>query len=55
MGGLTHYASGQAAVYYGSGEISLNKLWKQGVYMSAVNFLIYGTIGMGWWKFIGLY
>ena len=55
MGGLTHYASGQAAVYFGAGEISLNKLWKQGLYMSAVNFFIYGTVGMTWWKFIGLY
>ncbi|CEF97688.1 Sodium/sulphate symporter [Ostreococcus tauri] len=55
MGGLTHYASGQAAVYYGSGEISLRKLWKQGLYMSAVNFAIYGTVGMAWWKVIGLY
>ena len=55
MGGLTHYASGQAAVYFGAGEISLNKLWKQGLYMSVVNFFIYGTVGMSWWKFIGLY
>ena len=55
MGGMTHYASGQAAVYYGSGEISLKKLWKQGLYMSVVNFFVYGTVGMAWWKFIGLY
>ena len=55
FGGLTHYASGQAAVYYGAGEISLQKLWKQGLYMSFVNFAIYGTVGMTWWKVIGLY
>ena len=55
IGGLTHYASGQAAVYYGAGEISLQKLWKQGLYMSVVNFAIYGTVGMTWWKVIGLY
>ena len=55
IGGLTHYASGQAAVYYGAGEISLQKLWKQGLYMSFVNFAIYGTVGMTWWKVIGLY
>ena len=42
FGGLTHYASGQSAVYFSSGAISLPALWKQGAYMSVVNFLIFG-------------
>ena len=55
FGGLTHYASGQAAVYYGSGKISLEKLWKQGLYVSAVHAFIWSTVGMTWWSIIGLF
>ena len=55
FGGLTHYASGQSAVYFSSGAISLPALWKQGAYMSVVNFLIFGGVGMLWWRVIGLW
>jgi len=55
FGGLTHYASGQSAVYFSSGAISLPALWKQGAYMSVVNFLIFGVVGMLWWRVIGLW
>lgn len=55
FGGLTHYASGQSAVYFSSGAISLPTLWKQGAYMSVVNFLIFGVAGMLWWRVIGLW
>ena len=55
FGGLTHYASGQSAVFFGSGAISLPTLWKQGAYMAAVNFAIFGTVGMAWWRVLGLW
>jgi DASS family divalent anion:Na+ symporter len=55
FGGLTHYASGQSAVFFGSGAISLPTLWKQGAYMSVVNFAIFGTVGMAWWRVLGLW
>ena len=55
FGGLTHFASGQSAVYFSSGELSLPTLWKQGAYMSVCNALIYGVVGMAWWKCIGLW
>lgn len=53
FGGLTHYASGQSAVYFGSGNIDLPTLWKQGAYMSVVNMLIFSTVGMAWWRVLG--
>lgn len=55
FGGLTHYASGQSAVFFGSGAISLPSLWKQGAYMAAVNFAIFGVVGMAWWRVLGLW
>merc|ERR1712070_267986 len=33
FGALTHYASGQAAVFYGTGHIPLATFWKQGFYV----------------------
>jgi DASS family divalent anion:Na+ symporter len=30
-------------------------LWKQGAYMAVVNLLIYSTVGMAWWKMLGLW
>jgi len=55
FGGLTHYASGQAAVYYGSGKIGLEKLWKQGLYVSCVHAFIWSTVGMAWWSICGIF
>ena len=55
FGGLTHYASGQAACYFSSGHVPMSLLWKQGAYMSVVNLLIYSTVGMAWWKMLGLW
>ncbi|KAK3121998.1 hypothetical protein QOZ80_8BG0663790 [Eleusine coracana subsp. coracana] len=39
FGALTHYSSGQSAVYYGA----------------AINAVIWGVVGSIWWKFLGLY
>jgi DASS family divalent anion:Na+ symporter len=55
FGGLTHYASGQSAVFFGSGAIPLPTLWKQGAYVSVVNIAIFGTVGMAWWRVLGLW
>ena len=42
-------------MFFGSGAISLPTLWKQGAYMSVVNFAIFGTVGMAWWRVLGLW
>ena len=42
-------------MFFGSGAISLPTLWKQGAYMAAVNFAIFGTVGMAWWRVLGLW
>ncbi|KAL4301726.1 hypothetical protein GQ457_10G019680 [Hibiscus cannabinus] len=55
FGALTHYSSGQAAVYYGTGYVELPDLFKTGFVMAIVNAVIWGGVGALWWKFLGLY
>ncbi|KAI9120433.1 hypothetical protein K1719_007466 [Acacia pycnantha] len=55
FGAITHYSSGQAAVYYGAGYIDLPDLFKMGLVMAFINAIIWGVVGSFWWKFLGLY
>ncbi|KAM7474845.1 hypothetical protein LguiB_022088 [Lonicera macranthoides] len=55
FGALTHYSSGQAAVYFGAGYIELQDLLKMAFVMALVNATIWGVVGTFWWKFLGLY
>lgn len=53
FGSLTHYSSGQAAIYYGSGYMTLPEVFKYGALMGVRHLLTWGVIGMAWWKFLG--
>lgn len=53
QGGLTHYASSQAAAYYGTGYVKLKELYWTGAGCGAAALLIWSTVGMGWWKALG--
>ncbi|XP_050210552.1 dicarboxylate transporter 2.1, chloroplastic [Mercurialis annua] len=55
FGAITHYSSGQAAVYYGAGYIDLPDVFKMGFIMALINVSIWGVVGTFWWKFLGLY
>lgn len=55
FGALTHYSSGQAAVYYGAGYVELPDVFRVGFIMAIINALIWGIVGTLWWKFLGLY
>nr|GMD04791.1 dicarboxylate transporter 2.1, chloroplastic-like [Ipomoea batatas] len=55
FGALTHYSSGQAAVYFGAGYVDLPDVFKYGFVMAVVNAVIWGGVGTLWWKFLGLY
>ncbi|GLT64740.1 hypothetical protein SLA2020_372140 [Shorea laevis] len=55
FGALTHYSSGQAAVYYGAGYVDLPDVFKMGFIMALSNAAIWGVVGTFWWKFLGLY
>uniref|UniRef100_A0A5B6ZVW2 Dicarboxylate transporter 2.1 n=1 Tax=Davidia involucrata TaxID=16924 RepID=A0A5B6ZVW2_DAVIN len=55
FGALTHYSSGQAAVYYGAGYVELPDVFKMGFIMACINAVIWVVVGTFWWKFLGLY
>ena len=55
FGGLTHYGSGPAAVFFGSGQATIAQWWKVGGILSVLNIAIWGIIGGLWWKLLGLY
>ncbi|XP_060185035.1 dicarboxylate transporter 2.1, chloroplastic-like isoform X2 [Lycium barbarum] len=55
FGALTHYSSGQAAVYYGAGYVELRDVFKLGIIIALINIVIWGLVGAGWWKILGLY
>ncbi len=54
-GGLTHYASGPAPIFYGSNYAAIVPWWKTGFVMSVVNILIWFVIGGFWWRLVGLW
>ncbi len=55
MGGLTHYGSGPAPIYYGSGYIEVKAWWRIGFILSLVNIVIWIGLGSLWWKALGLW
>ena len=54
FGSLTHYGSGQGAVYYGAGYLTLNEVFKYGGIMGSFNFILWMVVGSVWWRVIGL-
>lgn len=54
FGSLSHYASGQAAVYYASGYVTLPEMMQQGAVHGAVKFVLWMAISSVWLRFIGL-
>ena len=53
MMSLTHYASGSSPVIYNPGYTTMGEWWIAGFVMSAVEILIFCTIGITWWKMLG--
>lgn len=54
-GSLTHYATGPAPIFFGSGYVPQGTWWKIGFIMSVINLIIFIGIGGMWWKFLGLW
>lgn len=55
FGGLNHYSSGPAPIFYASHYISLQRWWLYGLISSVVNILVWIVIGGFWWKVIGIW
>mmetsp|Transcript_29394 Transcript_29394/g.49375 ORF Transcript_29394/g.49375 Transcript_29394/m.49375 type:complete len:573 (+) Transcript_29394:95-1813(+) len=53
FGGLSHYASGQSAAYFGKGYVTLPDYFKYGAIFGFFNFGLFFSLGIAWWKLIG--
>ncbi len=52
---ITHYAGASTAVIFSNSSIDIPKWWKIGFNISGINLIIWSTIGVIWWKFLGLW
>ena len=55
MGGITHYATGPAPIYFGSGYVPQGTFWSLGFVVSVINMVVFLGIGAFWWKLVGLW
>ncbi len=53
--GLTHYGTTPAPIVFSTGYVSHGVWWRVGFLMSLVNVAVWLTVGMGWWKLLGLW
>ena len=53
--GMTHYGTGPAPVFFGTGYVRMGHWWKLGGLLSVVNILIYFVAGGLWWKLLGIW
>jgi DASS family divalent anion:Na+ symporter len=51
----THYGSGPAPVFFGSGYIDQGTWWRNGLIITLINLVIWIGAGGLWWKVIGLW
>jgi len=52
---MTHYGTGPAPVFFGSGYVEMKAWWKLGFYISIINIVVWIGIGGLWWKLLGLW
>ncbi|MDG6895865.1 DASS family sodium-coupled anion symporter [Volucribacter amazonae] len=52
---LTQYTHARGPILYGSGYVSTATWWKTGFIVTLLNQLIFFTVGLAWWKMLGLY
>jgi len=52
---MTHYGTGPAPVFFGSGYVEMGDWWKSGFIISVVNIVIWLGIGGLWWKVLGIW
>lgn len=53
--GLTHYGTTHSPIIFSAGYVSLGLWWKLGLLISFINIAIWTSVGLVWWKIIGLW
>jgi len=52
---LTHYGTTPAPIYFGAGYVSQTTWWRVGFVVSLMTIAIWATVGVGWWRVLGLW
>ena len=52
---LTHYGNAVAPVLFGPGYVDQTTWWKIGTIITIFCSIVYMTVGMGYWKLLGLW
>lgn len=55
FGGLTQYTFSPGPLLYGAGYTSIKEWWITGFIVSVINIIIWVSVGLVWWKILGLY
>src|SRR5262249_53382694 len=55
MAGLTHYGTTPGPIYFGAGYVTQATWWRIGLIASVTSLAIWITVGVAWWKLIGLW
>jgi DASS family divalent anion:Na+ symporter len=53
--GLTHYGTTPSPMFYATHYVPFGTWWRVGFVCSLVNLGIWGVVGFGWWKLIGIW
>lgn len=52
---LTHYGTGPAPIFFGSGYVRLATWWRVGLIVVLAQLVIWLGLGMVWWRALGMY
>jgi DASS family divalent anion:Na+ symporter len=55
MWGLTEYGGGPGPIYFAQGYYERPRFYKLNFVVVSINVLITFTVGLAWWKVIGLW
>lgn len=52
---LTHFGTTPGPILFSTGYVSVGRWWKVGLLISFVHLAVWGSVGLVWWKFLGLW
>jgi DASS family divalent anion:Na+ symporter len=53
--GLTHYGTTPGPIIFSTGYVPMETWWRVGLGLSLVNLVIWLSVGLAWWKVLGLW
>ena len=55
MASLTHYGTTPGPIYFGAGYVTQATWWRIGLIVSVASLAIWMTVGVAWWRVLGLW